>query len=64
MNVEMEEVFVDVYLRLLFLREVGNIVCGNVLRIDWEIVLNVKVDDEVYIFGNLLYIGFKKMILE
>lgn len=57
MNVEMEEALADVHPRLLPLRETGNIVCGNALRIDWETVLNAKEDDEVYIFGNPPYIG-------
>ncbi len=57
MNVEMEEALADVHPRLLPLREAGNIVCGNALRIDWETVLNAKEDDEVYIFGNPPYIG-------
>lgn len=57
MNVEMEEALADVHPRLLPLREAGNIVCGNALRIEWETVLNVKADDEVYIFGNPPYIG-------
>lgn len=57
MNMEMEEALADVHPRLLPLREAGNIVCGNALRIDWETVLNTKEDDEVYIFGNPPYIG-------
>lgn len=57
MNVEMEEALADVHPRLLPLREAGNIVCGNALRIDWATVLNAKADDEVYIFGNPPYIG-------
>ena len=57
MNLEMEEALADVHPRLLPLREAGNIVCGNALRIDWETVLNAKEDDEVYIFGNPPYIG-------
>ena len=64
MNVEMEEALADVHPRLLPLREAGNIVCGNALRIDWGTVLNAKADDEVYIFGNPPYIGSKKMTLE
>lgn len=57
MNVEMEEALADVHPRLLPLREAGNIVCGNALRIDWATILNAKADDEVYIFGNPPYIG-------
>lgn len=64
MNVEMEEALADVHPRLLPLRDAGNIVCGNALRIDWNDVLNAKVDDEVYIFGNPPYIGSKKMTAE
>ena len=63
MNVEMEEALADVHPRLLPLREAGNIVCGNALRIDWETVLNAKEDDEVYIFGNPPYIGSQKQTL-
>ncbi|CGE77103.1 DNA methylase [Streptococcus pneumoniae] len=64
MNVEMEEALADVHPRLLPLREAGNIVCGNALRIDWETVLNAKVDDEVYIFGNPPYIGSRRQTNE
>lgn len=63
MNVEMEEALADVHPKLLPLREAGNIVCGNALRIDWETVLNAKADDEVYIFGNPPYIGSQKQTL-
>lgn len=63
MNVEMEEALADVHPRLLPLREAGNIVCGNALRIDWATVLNAKADDEVYIFGNPPYIGSQKQTL-
>ena len=63
MNAEMEEALADVHPKLLPLREAGNIVCGNALRIDWETVLNAKADDEVYIFGNPPYIGSQKQTL-
>ena len=57
MNVEMEEALADVHPRLLPLREAGNIVCGNALRIDWETVLNAKEDDEVLYIWESAYIG-------
>lgn len=64
MNVEMEEALADVHPRLLPLRDAGNIVCGNGLRIDWATVLNAKADDEVYIFGNPPYIGSRRQTNE
>ncbi|KXT77108.1 Type II restriction enzyme, methylase subunit YeeA [Streptococcus sp. DD11] len=60
MNVEMEEALADFHPKLLPLRDAGNIICGNALRIDWEEVLEVKGDEEVYIFGNPPYIGSRK----
>lgn len=64
MNVEMEEALADVHPRLLPLRDAGNIVCGNALRIDWNYVLNAKEDEEVYIFGNPPYLGSRRQSAE
>lgn len=44
---------------LLPLKDAGNIVQGNALRIDWNTVFPHEKDDEVYIMGNPPYIGSK-----
>ncbi|PHS36835.1 MAG: SAM-dependent methyltransferase [Sulfurovum sp.] len=41
------------------LKDGGNIVHGNATRIDWESVCTKENDDEIYIFGNPPYLGFK-----
>lgn len=47
------------------LRDGGNVVCGNSLRLDWEEVCPLVDDNgnpnEVYIFGNPPYLGARNM---
>lgn len=58
MNKELEEVIPGTIAELLPLKDAGNIVCANSLRIDWNEVLPHKEDDEVYIMGNPPYLGY------
>lgn len=60
MNVEMTEALADYQPRILPLKESGNIIHANALRVDWEEVVPHTIDDEVYIMGNPPYIGSKK----
>lgn len=57
MNKELEEAIPGTITKLLPLKDAGNIVCANSLRIDWNEVLPHKDDDEVYIMGNPPYLG-------
>lgn len=41
------------------LRDPGNIICGNALRIDWAEYVNVDDDKIVFIVGNPPYLGTK-----
>lgn len=59
MNSEMTEALADYQPRILPLKESGNIVHANALRVDWEEVVPHEVNDEVYIMGNPPYIGAK-----
>ncbi|USJ20751.1 class I SAM-dependent DNA methyltransferase [Lactococcus formosensis] len=59
MNLEMTEALADYQPRILPLKESGNIVHANALRVDWEEVVPHEADDEVYIMGNPPYIGAK-----
>lgn len=61
MNKELEEAIPGTIAELLPLKDAGNIVCANSLRINWNDVLPHKPDDEVYLMGNPPYIGGKKM---
>lgn len=45
---------------LLPLKDAGNIIQGNALRIDWNTLVPHEKDDEVYIFGNPPYLGANK----
>ncbi|MEW4354254.1 DNA methyltransferase [Streptococcus pneumoniae] len=58
MNLEAEK---EINLKSAFLplRDAGNIVEGNALRLDWNEVLPHTTDDEIYIIGNPPYIGSK-----
>lgn len=44
---------------LLPLKDAGNIVQGNALRIDWNTVVPHDKNDEIYVMGNPPYIGSK-----
>lgn len=59
MNEEMVEKIPSANVALLPLKDVGNIVHGNALRIDWNTVVPHDKDDEVYVMGNPPYIGSK-----
>lgn len=59
MNTEMMESLADFQPNILPLQELGNIVVGNALRMDWNDVVPCGEKDEVYIIGNPPYIGTK-----
>lgn len=59
MNEEMVKVIPSANPALLPLKDAGNIIRGNSLRIDWNEVVSHKPNDEVYIMGNPPYLGAK-----
>lgn len=59
MNKELEEAIPGTIAELLPLKDAGNIVCANSLRVDWNEVLPHKEDEEIYLMGNPPYIGSK-----
>ncbi|WP_273710076.1 class I SAM-dependent DNA methyltransferase [Leuconostoc mesenteroides] len=61
MNEEMKSAIPGTIAELLPLKDAGNIICGNSLRMNWEEVVPHSDNDEVYIMGNPPYIGGKKM---
>lgn len=42
------------------LRTMGQIICGNACRLDWEEVCPQETEEEIYLIGNPPYIGSKK----
>lgn len=60
MNKELEEVIPGTIAELLPLKDAGNIICANSLRIDWNEVLRHSDTDEVYLIGNPPYLGSNK----
>lgn len=60
MNKELEEAIPGTIAELLPLKDAGNIVCANSLRVDWDEVTHFSKEDEIYIMGNPPYIGAKK----
>ncbi|MGC3033370.1 DNA methyltransferase, partial [Enterococcus faecalis] len=60
MNKELEEAIPGTIAELLPLKDAGNIVCANSLRVDWDQVTHFSKEDEIYIMGNPPYIGAKK----
>lgn len=60
MNKELEEAIPGIIAELLPLKDAGNIVCANSLRVDWDQVTHFSKEDEIYIMGNPPYIGAKK----
>ncbi|PGN45489.1 class I SAM-dependent DNA methyltransferase [Bacillus cereus] len=60
MNEEMTEAIPGSIAQLLPLKDAGNIVQGNSLRIDWNTVVPHTGDEEVYIMGNPPYLGSNK----
>lgn len=61
MNEEMKSAIPGTIAELLPLKDAGNIIRGNSLRMNWEEVVPHSDNDEVYIMGNPPYIGGKKM---
>lgn len=61
MNREMKKAFPGVIAELLPLKDAGNIVQGNALRINWNEIIIHDENDEVYIMGNPPYIGADKL---
>lgn len=60
MNEEMTEAIPGSIAQLLPLKDAGNIVHGNSLRIDWNTVVPHTDDEEVYLIGNPPYLGSNK----
>ena len=58
MNKKMREDF-GVNTNALPLRDIHNIRCGNACRIDWNEVCPHTKDEEVFVFGNPPYLGFR-----
>lgn len=59
MNVEMERQVFNFKSSLLPLRDAGQIHVGNSLHFDWENIIELDSDSEVYVVGNPPYIGSK-----
>ena len=57
MNLELKRRYGDYLRETLPLHKVGDIRCGNALRLDWNKILPHDKDDEVYLFGNPPYLG-------
>lgn len=57
MNAEMTEALADYQPYILPLKESGNIINGNSLRLNWQEVFETDKDTEFYIMGNPPYIG-------
>lgn len=60
MNLELKRRYGDYLRETLPLHKVGDIRCGNALRLDWNEILPHEKDDEVYLFGNPPYLGAKR----
>lgn len=58
MNKQLHEEIDNAVRPTLPLQHAGAIVCGNALRIDWNIVLPHGKEDEFYLFGNPPYLGY------
>lgn len=58
MNTKLNENF-GVNTKALPLKNITQIVCGNACRIDWNEVCPHTPDEEVFIFGNPPYLGFR-----
>jgi type II restriction/modification system DNA methylase subunit YeeA len=56
MNAEFLELF-GVEIPLIPLKETGNIVCGNAVRLDWEEICPKREDAMTYVLGNPPYLG-------
>ncbi|MYU60157.1 class I SAM-dependent DNA methyltransferase [Ligilactobacillus salivarius] len=60
MNLELKRRYGDYLRETLPLHKVGDIRCGNALRLDWNEILPHEKDDEVYLFGNPPYLGSRE----
>ena len=58
MNTKLNKDF-GVNTKALPLKNITQIVCGNACRIDWNTVCPHTPDEEVFIFGNPPYLGFR-----
>jgi hypothetical protein len=58
MNVEFRELFGH-EVRLIPLRDTGNVVCANAARVQWPTICRARPGDEVYLLGNPPYQGAK-----
>ena len=58
MNTKLNEDF-GVNTKALPLKNITQIVCGNACRIDWNTVCPHTPEEEVFIFGNPPYLGFR-----
>ena len=58
MNTKLNENF-GVNTKALPLKNITQIVCGNACRIDWNTVCPHTPEEEVFIFGNPPYLGFR-----
>ncbi|MGV1048178.1 MAG: DNA methyltransferase [Solirubrobacterales bacterium] len=56
MNVEFRDLFSH-EIRLIPLRDAGNVICANAARVDWDEVCPVNDEDEVYLLSNPPYLG-------
>ncbi|NFW91515.1 class I SAM-dependent DNA methyltransferase, partial [Staphylococcus aureus] len=59
MNEEMTKLIPSANTALLPLKDAGNIIQGNSLRLDWKEIISYRANDEVYIMGNPPYLGAK-----
>jgi hypothetical protein len=57
MNEELVAALPGAVANLLPLKDAGNIVCANSLRVDWNVICPHSKNDEVYLLGNPPYIG-------
>jgi hypothetical protein len=56
MNVEFRDLF-GADIRLIPLRDTGNITCANAITVNWNDVCPTVPDDELYVLGNPPYLG-------
>lgn len=57
MNEEMSKALPGYISALLPLKDSGNIILGNALRVNWNDIIPQNEDEDIYIFGNPPYIG-------
>lgn len=63
MNVEFKERF-GADIRLIPLRDTGNVTCANAARVDWDVTCPVTEGEEVYLLSNPPYQGGTKQTNE